>query len=68
MSDTTKLRAKGPGASHVRNVCAMNEPEPFGQGTYAEPGVFTWRLHAPARSVAEVVRHAATEAVINTGE
>ncbi|MGO9763610.1 MAG: hypothetical protein ACLP1Q_20350 [Solirubrobacteraceae bacterium] len=64
----TKLTVTGPYASEVRNVCAMNEAfGPEGNG-YAWPGIFTWRLPAPARSLAELVSHPAAEAVMLTGE
>jgi hypothetical protein len=62
---STKLIATGPYASQVHNICAINES--FGEGTYAEPGIFTWKLHTVAKNPGEIVRYPASEAVISTG-
>jgi hypothetical protein len=63
----TKLVATGPFASLVTSVCAMNELLSGTRTGEASPGVFTWRLSKPARSVAAILSHPATEAVMNTG-
>ncbi len=65
----TRLVATGPLAGRVRNVCAINEKPLSDTATgEANTGVFTWRLARPARSLAALVAHPATVAVVNTGE
>lgn len=63
---STKLIVTGPYASQVHNICAIDK-ESFGVGTYAGPGVFTWKLPIVARNPGEIVRYPASEAEINTG-
>lgn len=57
----TRIVATGPGASEVHNVADLNG------GTWnAGYGTFTWELTSPAHSVAQVVNHPATQAVVMT--
>jgi hypothetical protein len=70
LSASTRVSARGPFASRVRgvaDVCLMNEITLSGtEAGEVNPGVFTWRLTRPARSIAAILSHPATEAVMDT--
>jgi hypothetical protein len=70
LNASTRISARGPYASRVRgvaDVCLMNEITLSGtEAGEVNPGVFTWRLTRPARSIAAILSHPATEAVMDT--
>lgn len=59
-----KLHVVGSLAGDVHSVCAIDNPLGSDANAVVEPGVFTWRLSRPARTIAEVIAHPATEAEV----